>query len=101
MIITSRFIGVFILFIYLCSELIKFPMEKENKTKELLKRNNQAPNFPTNIIKSRAELLVEMFVQKMEFDLQEYIEAQRIFKINIPTKILKEWYPTPTWKKDV
>lgn len=76
-------------------------MEKENKTKELLKRNNQAPNFPTNIIKSRAELLVEMFVQKMEFDLQEYIEAQRIFKINIPTKILKEWYPTPNWKKDV
>ena len=60
-------------------------MEKENKTKELLKRNNQAPNFPTNIIKSRAELLVEMFVQKMEFDLQEYIEAQRIFKINIPS----------------
>jgi len=77
-------------------------MEKKDVLKkELLKRNNLAPNFPSNLVKNRAELLVEMFVQKQSIDLQEYIDAQRIFKINIPTSILKEWYPTPNWKKDV
>lgn len=75
--------------------------DKKDKKNELLKRNNSAPDFTNSIVKSRTELLVEMFIQKNNFDLQEYIDSQKILKINIPTSVLKEWYPTPNWKKDV
>lgn len=75
--------------------------DKRDKKNELLKRNNSAPDFTKSLIKSRTELLVEMFIQKNNFDLQEYIDSQKILKINIPTSVLKEWYPTPNWKKDV
>lgn len=103
---SSRKFGAFVFLFYICpnnTEIlsIKDMDNKPLKKKDFLKRNNEAPDFPTNIVKSRAELLVEMFVQKNEYNLQEFIDSQRIFKINIPIQILREWYPTPNWKKDV
>ncbi|WP_373828927.1 hypothetical protein [Bacteroides heparinolyticus] len=67
----------------------------------LLKRNKQAPGFTTSIVRSRIQLLIERYIQFFNYDLQDYIRHQRVLKIDIPPEVLRSWYPTPNWKKDI
>lgn len=75
--------------------------EQQSEEDALIKRNNQAPGFPASLVRSRLQLLIERFIQYANFDLQEYIKAQRILKVDISIPTLKEWYPGPNWKKDI
>lgn len=78
--------------------------QKNKQTAEedaLLKRNKQAPGFTTSIVRSRSQLLIERYIQFLNCDLQEYIRNQRILKVDIPPEVLRSWYPTPNWKKDI
>ena len=75
--------------------------EQQSEEDALIKRNNQAPGFPASLVRSRLQLLIERFIQYANFDLQEYIKAQRILKVDISITTLKEWYPGPNWKKDI
>ena len=75
------------------------PISSEEEA--LLKRNKQAPGFTTSIVRSRSQLLIERYIQFLNTDLQEYIRNQRILKLDIPPEVLREWYPTPNWKKDI
>lgn len=67
----------------------------------LFKRNKQAPGFTTSIVRSRSQLLIERYIQFLDYDLPEYIRKQRILKLDIPPEVLRTWYPTPNWKKDI
>lgn len=67
----------------------------------LMKRNNRAPSFPASIVRSRLQLLVERFIQVGGFDIQEYIQSQRICKVDIDIPTLRDLYPGPNWKKDI
>lgn len=67
----------------------------------LLKRNKQAPSFTTSIVRSRSQLLVERYIQVLNCDLKDYIRNQRILRLDIPPEVLRMWYPTPNWKKDI
>lgn len=78
--------------------------ENNNHTVEedaLLKRNKQAPNFTSSIVRSRSQLLIERYIQFLKCDLLEYINNQRMLKVDIPSEVLRTWYPTPNWKKDI
>ena len=75
--------------------------EQQSEEDALIKRNNQAPGFPASLVRSRLQLLIERFIQNENLDLQEYIKAQRILKVDISITTLKEWYPGPNWKKDI
>ncbi len=72
-----------------------------NEEDALLKRNKQAPGFSTSIVRNRSQLLIERYIQVLNYNLQEYIRNQRILKLDIPPEILRTWYPTPNWKKDI
>lgn len=80
------------------------PSKKANTNEDedaIIKRNNTAPGFPPSIIRNRSQLLIERYMQVASIDLQSYIDDQRILKLEIPILTLKDWYPTPNWKKDI
>lgn len=66
-----------------------------------LRRNKQAPGFTTSIVRSRSQLLIERYIQTINCDLEDYTRNLRILKLDIPPEILRSWYPTPNWKKDI
>lgn len=76
----------------------KYPILKEEP---ILKRNNDAPGFSSSIVRNRNQLLIEMYIQRDNIDIQSYINAQRYLRLDIPIETLREWYPTPNWKKDI
>lgn len=95
-------------FIYLCVHKINIMNKVNPETQStgaeenaLLKRNKQAPSFTTSMVRSRSQLLIERYIQFLNYDLQEYIHHQRILKVDIPPEVLRSWYPTPNWKKDI
>lgn len=75
--------------------------EQLSEDDTLIKRNNQAPGFPASVVRSRLQLLIERFIQFADYDLKEYIQAQRILKFDIDIPALKDLYPGPNWKKDI
>lgn len=72
-----------------------------NEDESILRRNKQAPSFTTSIVRSRSQLLIERYIQTINCDLEDYISNLRILKLDIPPEILRSWYPTPNWKKDI
>lgn len=72
------------------------------KEKEaLIKRNNSAPDFPSTLILSRSQMIVERYIQEYSYNLEDYIQNRRILTVNIDIQTLRNWYPTKHWKKDL
>lgn len=74
----------------------------EKKEKDaLIKRNNSAPDFPSTLILSRSQMIVERYIQEYSYNLEDYIQNRRILTVDIDIQTLRNWYPTKHWKKDL
>lgn len=65
----------------------------------LIKRNNSAPDFPSTLILSRSQMIVERYIQEYSYNLEDYIQNRRILTVDIDIQTLRNWYPTKHWKK--
>jgi hypothetical protein len=74
---------------------------KRQKRDSEIKRNNQAPDFPSTLILSRSQLIIERYMQVYAPNLEEYIQNGQILKLHIDISTLRSWYPTKHWKKDI
>lgn len=67
----------------------------------MIKRNNEAPDFPSILVLSRSQMIVERYLQEYYPRLDDYVNEQRILIIDIDIKTLRSWYPTKNWKRDI
>lgn len=77
------------------------PKSGKKEKDALMKRNNSAPDFPSTLILSRSQLIVERYLQEYAYNLEDYIKNRRILTVDIDIPTLRSWYPTKHWKKDL
>lgn len=64
-------------------------------------RANEAPELTGTLIRNRAQFLAEKYIQNFNVPLEKYIQNNQYLDLNIPIEVIRVWYPTSNWKKDL
>lgn len=74
---------------------------KSNSAPDLFRRNNEAPDLTGTLVRNRTQFMVEKYLQNFNVPIENFIANNQYLDLKIPVEIIRSWYPSPSWKKDL